>query len=208
MAKKKDRTEEAPPPPEAGEDEGRTSPEATGVDPGVEFLGPEEVRLVFRKAAERDDLEARVVRLQADLDNFRRREQRERRQAAEEEGDRVLAPVFEALDTFARAVEAADSSRDVDALLEGVRLAVRELERGLAEVGVERIEGTGQALDPAQHRAIFQEPTEAHPPLTVLQVFSHGWRRGERVIRPAQVKVAAAPPHPDGAEGGANTEEN
>lgn len=174
----------------------RVSPEASGVAPDVRLLGPEEIREVFARAAERDDLKARWVRAQADLENFRRREAQERRRAGEEEADRVLEPVLDALDTFTRAVEAAEKARDFQALLDGVNLAFRELERRLGELGVKRIEGVGGPLDPWMHRAVAQEATDAHPPMTVLQVYAHGWRRGDRVIRPAQVKVASAAASP------------
>ncbi len=180
--------------PAAGE--GRISPEATGVAPDLRLLGPEEIREVFAKAAECDDLRSRLLRAQADFENFRRREAQERRRAAEDEADSVLAPVLDALDTFTRTVEAAEKARDFQALLDGVNLAFRDLERLLGEAGVRRIEGVGQALDPSMHAAILQEPTDEFPPLTVLQVFAHGWRRGDRVLRPAKVKVASptAPP--------------
>ena len=170
---KKDRRPDAPPP-----EEGRTSPEAAGVAPDLPLLGPEEFRALLAKAAERDAMEARFLRAQADLENIRRREGQERRRAAEDEADRALGPVLDALDTFTRAVEAAEKGRDFTALLDGVNLAFRELERRLGDAGVTRIEGVGQPLDPAQHAAVLQEPTADHPPLTVLQVFAHGWRRG------------------------------
>ena len=182
-------------------DEGRVSPEATGVAPDVRLLGPDEIRSVFDRAAERDalskerdDLRARWLRAQADLENIRRREGQERRRAAEEEADRALAPVLDALDSFTRVVEHAEKGGDFQALLDGVNLAFRELERRLADLGVTRIDGSGQAFDPAIHQAVLQEPTAAHPPMSVLQVLSHGWRRGDRVLRPAQVRVAVAPP--------------
>jgi molecular chaperone GrpE len=186
---KKHLKHDAPPPPE----EGRTSPEASGVAADLPLLGPEEFRSLLNKAAERDAMETRYLRAQADLENFRRREGQERRRAAEDEADRALGPVLDALDSFTRAVEAAEKGQDFKALLDGVNLAFRELERRLADAGVTRIEGVGQPLDPSQHAAVLQEPTADHPPLTVLQVFAHGWRRGERVLRPAQVKVAAPP---------------
>ena len=186
---------------------GRVSPEATGIDPDVGLLGPEEIRGLFAKAverdaivAERDDMKTRWMRAQADLDNFRRREAQERRRAADEEADRVLEPVLDAFDTFSRAVDASEKSKDSAALVEGVHLALRELERRLSDLGITRIEGVGGPLDPSMHRAVAQEPTDAHPPSTVLQVFAHGWRRGERVIRPAQVRVASAPPAPPKGE--------
>lgn len=198
--KEKKAREEAGEPAEAA-DPGRVSPEATGADPGLRVLGPDEFASILEKAGERDDLQARLLRAQADLDNFRRREGAERRRAAEEEADRTLAPVLDAIDSFQRAVEAAEKGKDFAALLDGVNLVLRELERRLGDLGVSKVEGTGQALDPGLQQAIQTEPTAEHPPLTVLQVFSHGWRRGDRVIRPARVKVAAPPAEPAGNEG-------
>ena len=188
MTKKHPRQDAAPVP-----EEGRTSPEASGVSADLPLLGPEEFRSLLSRAADRDAVEVRYLRAQADLENFRRREGQERRRAAEDEADWALGPVLDALDSFTRAVEAAEKGQDFKALLDGVNLAFRELERRLGDAGVTRIEGVGQLLDPSQHAAVLQEPTADHPPLTVLQVFAHGWRRGERVLRPAQVKVAAAP---------------
>ena len=94
-------------------------------------------------------------------------------------------------------IEAAERARDFQALLDGVNLAFRELERRLGEHGVTRIEGVGRPFDPALQAALLQQPTADHPPLTVLQVLAHGWRRGDRVIRHAQVAVAS-PPAPAG----------
>lgn len=196
MAKPRKHDAAADAPPAAGQEGARVSPEATGVDPGVTLLGPEEIHSLFTRAAERDELQARLLRAQADLDNMRRREGAERRRAAEDEADRALGPVLDTLDSFTRAVVAAEKARDFQALLDGLNIAFRELERRLAENGVTRIEGVGQPFDPSAQQAVLQEETADHPPLTVLQVFAHGWRRGGRVIRPAQVKVAAPPPPP------------
>ena len=103
---------------------GRVSPEATGIDPDVGLLGPEEIRGLFAKAverdaivAERDDMKTRWMRAQADLDNFRRREAQELRRAADEEADRVLEPVLDAFDTFSRAVDASEKSKDSAAVM-------------------------------------------------------------------------------------------
>ena len=195
--------------PAAAEGAERVSPEAGGVAPDLRLLGPAEIREVFAKAEERDalakerdDLRARWLRAQADLDNFLRREGQERRRAADEEAARILEPVLDGVDAFTRALEAADRGGDRNSVVEGVRLALRELERRLAEAGVTRIEGVGAPLDPAMHRAVAQEPTDAHPPLTVLQVLAGGWKRGERVLRPAQVRVAVEGPAPGAAPGG------
>jgi molecular chaperone GrpE len=182
----------------AADDAARISPEARGVAPDARLLGPDEIRALLASGAELEEAKSRLLRVQADLENFRRREAQERRRAVEDEADRVLSPVLDALDTFTRAVQSAETKGDIKVLLDGMNLAFRELERRLAEAGVTRIEGVGQAFDPSTQAALLQEPTAAHPPMTVLQVLSHGWRRGGRVLRPAQVKVAAPKPDAEG----------
>jgi len=179
-------------------DAARISPEARGVAPDARLLGPDELHALLSSGAELEETKTRLLRVQADLENFRRREAQERRRAEEDGADRVLAPVLDALDTFTRAVQSAEAKGDMKVLLDGLNLAFRELERRLGEAGVTRIEGVGQAFDPATQAALLQEPTAAHPPMTVLQVLSHGWRRGGRVLRPAQVKVAAPKPDAEG----------
>jgi molecular chaperone GrpE len=181
-----------------------TAPPAEGIDPSVPLMDAEAMADLIVRAAERDGLQERLLRMQADLDNVRRRESLERRRAADEDVERVLAPVLEMMDTFSRAVNAAAQSRDLDALLEGVRLATRELERGLGDAGVRRIEAVGQTLDPSRHRAVFQEPTADVPPMTVMEVFAAGWIRGDRVLRPAMVKVSTSlPSNADGSSAAA-----
>jgi molecular chaperone GrpE len=186
---------------EGSEDTGPEAPRATGVDADVSLLGPEEIQAVFQKAEERDELERRVTRLQADFDNIRRRQSKEREQTAHDEAVRVLGPVFDFLDSFGRALESSRSNKDFDGLVGGIELALREVERGLQEAGVERVSGEGEPLDPAVHQAILQEPSEDVDPMTVTGVLSSGWKRRDLVLRPAMVKVATAPSGESG-EGG------
>jgi len=175
---------------------------ATGVAGGARILGPEEIADLLARAGERDEMLRQAQRIQAEFENYRRRQEKDARRSAEDEAARVLAPFLDALDSFTRAVEAAERTRDFETLLEGVRIAARETERALGELGVQRIDAAGQVLDPSLHQAVMQEPTEDHPPLTVLQVLASGWRRGDRVIRPARVKVAVPPTPPSAATGG------
>jgi molecular chaperone GrpE len=170
---------------------GSTAPPAHGVDGAVPVLGPADLADLVARAADRDAAQTRYLRAQADLDNFRKREARERRLAADEEAERVLAPLLGLADTLRRAADVAAPAQDAAALRAGMDLALRELERSLADLGVERIGGEGKPLDPATQQAVMQEPTDAAPPLTVLAVLASGWRRGDRVLRPAMVKVAA-----------------
>lgn len=143
--------------------------------------------------AERDANHERWLRAQADLENYRKRVQRE---ASEEHRYRVLSVVRDilpALDNLERAVDAAKSSDDLPKLVEGVQLVVKQFEDILARHSVKPIPAVGQPFDPNLHQAIQQVPTSEQPPLTIVTECQRGYTLHDRVVRPSVVIVAAAP---------------
>jgi molecular chaperone GrpE len=145
---------------------------------------------LIRTAAERDQYLALAQRTQADFENYRKRVARDAA-AAQERGVIGLAKeLLPALDNLDRAVEAA--AKD-DPLLEGVRLARAELSAGLARVGIESFCPVGEPFDPELHEAVAtaEQGDDGHPSGTVVEVYQHGYRLGNGIIRPARVVVAA-----------------
>jgi len=134
----------------------------------------------------------RWLRAAAELENFKRRTQRER----EEWTDRRTAEIFEGLlrvrDDFERALGHAADTND-DPVLAGVRLVYRRLVEFCERHGVTPIVALGQPFDPALHDALLQVRRADVPPDTVVEVALPGYRLGERVLRHAQVVVSAAP---------------
>ena len=135
----------------------------------------------------------RALRSHAELENFRKRSQRElvdeRRYAVVPFARDLLAVV----DNLERAIEAAQKSPDGSALLEGVKLVADQLENVLKQHQCTRIDTVGTPFDPNLHQAIAQEPSDEHPAGTITRAAQSGYKLHDRVIRPAQVFVSKGP---------------
>lgn len=136
-------------------------------------------------------LNNRYLRVCADYDNFRRRA-RQSRQANYDEGVidtvRALMPVVDSIDA---AMQAADQSETDEAseFAEGLALIRQQLDEAFQRMGVVEIEGEGADFDPNVHQAVLHEEDDEHPDNHVVQVFQKGYKKGDRVIRHAMVKV-------------------
>jgi molecular chaperone GrpE len=132
----------------------------------------------------------RVLRTQAELDNFRKRSRRE----MEEERRYAVIPfardLLSIVDNLERALEAAQSGNDGAGLLEGVKMVASQLQNVLAQHHCVRIETVGKAFDPNVHQAIAQEPSQEFPAGTVSREAQSGYKLYDRVIRPSQVFVS------------------
>jgi molecular chaperone GrpE len=140
------------------------------------------------------EAEAKVVeykdgwaRSQAEFQNYRKRIERDNELTyANMKGD-IIKKVLPALDDLERALQ----NRPVDdAWASGIELIARKLQNILDNEGVKRIEAKGMAFDPTFHEAITHEPSEEVPSEHVIDVIQNGYMLGERVIRPALVRVA------------------
>lgn len=149
--------------------------------------------------AELDDTRQKYVRLQAELENFRKRMMRsmdEERRYADLSLLRDLLPV---VDNLQRAITAAEKHENVVGLLDGVKMVADQLEGVLQRHHCTPIEALDTPFDPHLHEAIAQHPSPTHAPGHVCLVTQVGYQLHDRVIRPAQVIVAAAPPSDAGA---------
>ena len=127
-------------------------------------------------------------RVQADFDNFRRRNESVRADAYNE-GIRSLATVLlPVMDNLERAVDAAKDSPDAQ-LREGVGLVLRQLSEVFQKQGITPIDRLGEKFDPNLENALMQGPAEDGEPGTVCQVFQKGYQLGKYVLRHAMVKV-------------------
>src|SRR5437879_4668925 len=138
-------------------------------------------------------LEDQLKRVAADFDNYRKRTAREHAQLVTGANERLLKELLPILDDLERALEAAAQHEEAQ-LEAGVRLVHRALDDLLRKHGVAEIETEGR-FDPHVHEALLSQPSEADEG-SVIQVLQKGYRLGERVVRPARVVVAAAPPIP------------
>ena len=132
-------------------------------------------------------------RTQADFINYRRRIEEEREAQKREASVGFIQRLLPILDDFERAMANA-SPQDLESSWgKGLLLVERNLRGLLAADEVVRMDAEGSEFDPRQHEAVAQQPTAEVRPGHVLHVIRAGYRKGERVIRPAQVVVAAAP---------------
>lgn len=158
---------------------------------------PTEVRQLEQQVAELRD---QLLRQQAELVNFRRRTERDRADLRTSSRADVLRELLPVIDDFERAVAA--ETDNLDAYRQGVELILRTLADTLDRLGVTRVDPLGEAFDPNEHEALDQQFTDEVPAGHVAAVYAPGYRLGDRLLRPASVGVAAAPPeHAAGTDG-------
>jgi molecular chaperone GrpE len=148
-----------------------------------------------RVEAETADLKDRLARRQADFENYRKRVERERADTYERAVAEIAAKLLPVLDNLKRAldVEANVESTESDEFrhfLSGVDLIFKQLTGVLEALGVKPITAVGTLFDPHIHEAVVSESTDEYEPDTVMQEIIRGYRLGEKLIRPAMVKVA------------------
>ncbi len=140
---------------------------------------------------ERDDHYDRLLRKTAEFDNYRKRVERERRDMAQYAAGDVLEAILPIVDDFERALEA-DAGPDAATYRKGVELIYKQLQDLLSRRGVRPIETVGQMFDPRFHQAITYESSPGHAEGAVIEEVRRGYMHGERLLRPAMVKVAKA----------------
>jgi len=142
--------------------------------------------------AERDRFYDLLLRKTAEFDNYRRRTDRERREWTEGAYADILADLLPVLDDLDRALKVEASGDQADAYRKGVELIHRRLLDLLRRRGVQPVEAVGQPFDPHRHQAVVYEPVEGKPDGEIIEEFARGYLMGERLLRPAMVKVAKA----------------
>jgi molecular chaperone GrpE len=163
--------------------------------------GPAVAELVATRAelkrveAERADLADQLARRQADFENYRKRVERERGETYNRMVGDVVSRLLPVLDNLRRALDTeasqqAGESEEFRHFLQGVELIYKQLSDVLESLGLQPVAALGQPFDPHVHEAVITEQTEDYEPDTVIQELVRGYRLGEKLLRPAIVKVA------------------
>ena len=166
--------------------------ETSSVDPIAETLA--------LLTAERDELKDRMLRTLAEMENLRRRTEREVADARAYAVTNFARDILNVADNIRRALESvpADAKATADGafkgLIDGIELTERDLGKTLERHGVKVVEPEGQKFDPNRHQAMFEVPNPEVPAGTVVQVVQAGYVIGDRVLRPALVGVAKGGP--------------
>jgi molecular chaperone GrpE len=173
--------------PEAGVEELEgAAPETAPAE--VEDVPPVEVEESAEERAER--LQLQLVQLAADFENYKRQAARREAEAKERAARRLLEDLLPIFDNFDRAIQAANSARDVETMRIGLDFIGQQMTTTLGDIGIQTIEPTGEMFDPAQHDAIEEVPGSGEPAGTVLETASRGYILNNTVLRAARVKVA------------------
>ncbi|MBB4953028.1 molecular chaperone GrpE [Agrobacterium vitis] len=160
----------------------------------------QDLDLLASLQAENSELRDRFLRLAADMDNLRRRTDRDVKDAKSYAVTAFARDMLAVSDNLRRAIDAvpaearAAAEAGLAALIEGVEMTERAMLSTLERHGVKKIEPEGQKFDPNFHQAMFEVPNPDVPNNTVTQVVQAGYTIGERVLRPAMVGVAKGGP--------------
>ena len=153
--------------------------------PGAEMDDPAALR------HERDELQERLLRNAAEFDNYRKRTERERRELSDAVSADLIRDLLPVVDDLERALAASPDSTD-KALRSGVELIHRQILEALRRRGAEPFNTVGEDFDPAWHEALASEPANGRRDGEVVAEIRRGYRIGQKLIRPAMVKVAKA----------------
>ncbi|WP_047981448.1 nucleotide exchange factor GrpE [Ornithinibacillus contaminans] len=141
-----------------------------------------------RVTQEKDEIYQRLLRTQAEFDNFKKRTQKEKEADRKYKAQDFVTELLPAIDNFERAmnVEVTDANKG---LLDGLSMVYRQLKDALVSQGVGEIETVGKPFDPNLHQAVMQVEDDEMESNTVVEELQKGYVLKDRVIRPAMVKV-------------------
>jgi molecular chaperone GrpE len=147
--------------------------------------------LLAELTEEKNALQDRLLRIAAEFDNYRKRVDRDRRDQADAAVASAVEDLLPIVDNLERALEA-PAGEDADSYRQGVELIHRQMMDVLRRRGVTPIESVGTDFDPQVHQAVAHEASPEHREGEVMEEFRRGYKLGDRLLRPAMVKVAKA----------------
>lgn len=144
-------------------------------------------------AQEKAELQDLLLRRQAEFENFRRRNDRERMEFTEYAGMEAVRAILPSVDDFERALKASAAVNADPEFIKGYEMIYARLLDGLKKLGLERIDTKDQKFDPHQHHAVQMTPMADVDDQTILQEYQAGYNFKGRLLRPAMVQVAVRP---------------
>jgi molecular chaperone GrpE len=178
--------------------------QASGAEPAP--VTPSPVERVAALEVEKAEYKDRMLRIAAEFDNFKKRTRKDIAEHETRAREAVLRDFLEIADNLERAIGSwqEGGEQDIKSVQSGVELVLRLFKSKLERYSVTAVDAQGQAFDPRVHDAISQSPSAEATPGTVLRELQKGYRVGDRLLRPAVVVVAVAPPAPKSAAGGSD----
>lgn len=140
--------------------------------------------------AELEEQQQRLLRAQADFDNFRRRTQKEKEELGKYASAKLITELLPVIDNFERAIASGEQGTDVSSYAKGVEMIFRQLEGVLGNEGLKAMETVGEPFNPDFHQAIMQVESDEHEEGIVVEEVQKGYMLKDKVLRPAMVKVS------------------
>jgi molecular chaperone GrpE len=181
---------------EAGGDRHSATGEQTAVLPETasQLVELERLQLALGEAEERAKSHwEQYLRAVADLDNVRKRAQRDIEAANRYGLEKFAAELLPVRDSLELAVQNAENATDIRSLKQGQEATLQLLAKALEQLGIVTINPVGEPFDPARHEAMMAQPSNTAEPNSVLQVVQPGYELNGRLLRPARVIVSKAP---------------
>lgn len=167
------------------EEEQAQQPEVETAPPVQELSKEEQLEKEVKECQDKH------LRLLAEMDNMRKRMQKERQETIKFAIEGIIAEILQPLDNFENALNfTSQMSGDVQTWAAGFQMILAQFKEVLSQNGVTTFQSEGKPFDPHQHEAVEVEETDQYPEGTVIKEFVKGYKQGDRVIRPARVKVA------------------
>jgi len=176
---------------QAPQEAGATGEASSGQDTGTRGNQAGETETIEAVRRELDEQRDRLLRQAAEFDNYRKRVERERRDLLRHAAGDVLEALLPVIDDFERALGTPEGE-DPAAFRRGVELIYKQLQDFLVKRGVTAIEAVGSEFDPRIHQAITHEESPGRRDGEVIEEVRRGYMHGDRLLRPAMVKVAKA----------------
>ena len=137
-----------------------------------------------------ETLNNQYLRLAADFDNYRKRNEQEREALLKYGAESTLKKMLEVIDNFERGLKAIETVDDCEKVKECYNLAYKNFTDALTKAGLETIKAEGEVFDPNFHEAVMQTPSGEVPEHTIIAELQKGYKLGDKVLRPALVNVA------------------
>ena len=153
-------------------------------------ISESELNALKEKASKLDECLDKMLRLQADYENRKKRQEKERLDFLKFANENLITELLRVMDDFERAIDSAKNSNDAKVLLQGIEMVRHDFQDIMEENGLKAIDPKGQLFDPEKHEAIEHIEDDDHPANTVLEVMRKGYELNGKILRPAAVKVS------------------
>ena len=182
----------------SGSRRGKRKKESDRIDELTEEIASLEERLA-EKGGEAEENYNKFLKSCADLENFKKRVEREKKELLDYANDTLIKDMLNVIDNLERALSHVNDDVDIKSLKEGLALSIEQIFPTLNKFGLEKIVAVGEPFDPNIHEAVSHEESSEHSPEIVIREFQKGYKLKGRLLRPAMVAVSKAP-FEDGSE--------